>query len=453
MHRFGQARHGILSLARAGASSVVLLGAALVTASVPGTPNVALAGVGAAPPIDHIVVIFLENRSFDSLYGLFPGADGLAQAGAAPPQVDEAGEPYAKLPPFNGPPINPAAPPVEIPALPNAPFDLAPYAPVDRPINASIEMVNNFYQEQMAIDGGKMDRFVVQSGSPTMGYYDGSQLPMWQFAQQYTLADHFFHAAFGGTGINHFWLACACTAVWPDAPADLVAQIAPDGTLIKDGLVSPDGYLVNNLGPAHASELPLQTMPHIGDRLDGAGVSWAWYTRGWNSGNHTPNYPPFTYFADMAPGTPGESLHLKDEIDFVDALQSGTLPSVAFLKPGSTAHPVNGGGLLPDDQWVADLVQAIQASPYWSRSAIIVTYDEGHSFWDHVAPPVVDRWGPGRRVPAIIISPYAKRGFVDDTEYDTTSILRFIEWRWNLPPLTSRDANANNLLNAFDFTQ
>ena len=84
---------------------------------------------------------------------------------------------------------------------------------------------------------------------------------------------------------------------------------------------------------------------------------------------------------------------------------------------------------------------------------MIVTYDENGGLWDHVAPPVGDRWGPGTRVPAIIISPYAKRAVVDHTIYDTTSILRFIEWRWNLPPLGTRDAAANNLLNAFDFTQ
>ena len=88
-----------------------------------------------------------------------------------------------------------------------------------------------------------------------------------------------------------------------------------------------------------------------------------------------------------------------------------------------------------------------------ASSAIIVAFDEGGGLWDHVAPPKIDRWGPGTRVPAIIVSPYAKKGFVDKTVYDTTSILRFIEWRWNLQPLGERDAKANNLLNAFDFSQ
>jgi phospholipase C len=98
-------------------------------------------------------------------------------------------------------------------------------------------------------------------------------------------------------------------------------------------------------------------------------------------------------------------------------------------------------------------VKRVQESPAWKDSVIIITYDESGGRWDHVPPPKVDRWGPGLRVPAIIISPFAKRGFVDHTNYETTSILKLIEARWGLPPLTSRDAAANNLLNSFDFSQ
>jgi phospholipase C len=97
-------------------------------------------------------------------------------------------------------------------------------------------------------------------------------------------------------------------------------------------------------------------------------------------------------------------------------------------------------------------VSAVQNSAFWKDTAIIITYDEHGGRWDHVAPPVIDRWGPGLRVPTIIVSPYAKRGFVDHTQYDTTSILEFIEARWDLQPLAVRDAAATNLMNAFDFT-
>jgi phospholipase C len=287
-----------------------------------------------------------------------------------------------------------------------------------------------------------------------MGYYDGSSLAMWSYAQQYVLADHFFHAAFGGSGLNHFWLYCACTPLWRNAPSSVKANIAADGSVIKNGLVTPDGYLVNNIPSWDvAKQVPLQTMPDIGNRLDAASVSWAWYTAGWTAKEYPPVFAPFLFFPNTTAGTPGAATHLKDESDFLAALNGDALPSVAIVKPALNEHPVVGSGLLAGDQHAAALVRAVQASQYWKTSAIVVTYDEGSGLWDHVPPPKLDRWGPGIRVPAIVISPYAKHGFVDKTVYDTTSILRFIEWNWSLPPLGQRDANASNLLNAFDFAR
>ena len=102
-------------------------------------------------------------------------------------------------------------------------------------------------------------------------------------------------------------------------------------------------------------------------------------------------------------------------------------------------------------QHVADLVAEVQNSAYWADTAIIITYDEHGGRWDHVAPPVIDRWGPGTRVPTIVISPFARKGFVDHTQYDTTAILKFIEARWNLAPLGNRDAKSGDLTTAFDF--
>ena len=96
------------------------------------------------------------------------------------------------------------------------------------------------------------------------------------------------------------------------------------------------------------------------------------------------------------------------------------------------------------------IISKIEQSPFWSSTVIIVTYDENGGFWDHVPPPVVDRWGPGLRVPTLIISPFARRGFVDHTFYDTTSILKMIETRYGLAPLGERDAHANDLLNSLD---
>ena len=254
------------------------LSLALISATAVANPPKVIPGL---EKINHIVVIYLENRSFDHLYGAFPGAEGIAHAGAAALQVDENGHPYEKLPAFDGPAIDPSRPSLKLPELPNKPFDLASFISIDQPMNAQFEKANNFYQAQQSIDNGKMDRFVSVSGSPTMGYFDGSLLPMWRFARQFALADHFFQAAFGGTAMNHMLLFCACVPTWPNAPAEITAQVNDEGKLAKDGIISPDGFMVNNL-VAYADRAPLQSTPHIGDRMDAAKVSWTWYSGDWN---------------------------------------------------------------------------------------------------------------------------------------------------------------------------
>ena len=419
--------------------------------------------------INHVVVIYQENRSFDSLYGSFPGANGVANAGAAATQVDKAGTPYTALPaPVDGR-LKPAGPDPRFPAnLANGPFDMGAYVP---PTDMTGDLIHRYYQEQYQIDGGKMDKYVAWSDSAglSMGHYDATNMPEGKLAQQYTLADNFFHAAFGGSFLNHFWLVCACTPTWPNAPAASVAQLDSNGVMTKDGQVTPDGYAINTsftINTPHpatitdtAKLLPNQTLPTIGDRLSDKNLTWAWYSGGWNdamAGHPDPlfqyHHQVFAFFANYADGTAAKKAHLKDEIDFLADAKAGTLPAVSFVKPlgPNNEHP-GYASLAQGQQHVADLVAAVQSSANWKDTAIIITYDEHGGAWDHVAPPTVDKWGPGSRVPAIIISPYAKRGFVDHTQYDTTSILKFIETRWNLPALGTRDAAANDLTNAFDF--
>jgi len=219
---------------------------------------------------------------------------------------------------------------------------------------------------------------------------------------------------------------------------------------------------VNQPHPAEADPralLPGQTMPTIGDRLDERGISWAWYAGGWNDAvAGRPDrlfqfhHHPFAYFARYADGTPGRAQHLRDEQEFFTALTGDTLPAVSFVKPlgPDNEHP-GYADLLRGQQHVLELVAAVMQSPAWAETAIIITYDENGGRWDHVAPPVRDRWGPGTRVPAIVVSRFAKKRNVDHTRYDTTSILRLIETRWNLQPLGAADRNAGDLRNAFAF--
>jgi phospholipase C len=427
-------------------------------------------GAGGLQKINHVVVVYQENWTFDGLYGKFPGANGFEGA-TTMQQVDKNGVPYPSLPQPLNTYASPPRPDPRFPAdLPVQPFDIAEYVP---PNQQTGDLLHRFYQEQLAINGGKMDGFVAWSDAAglVMSYYDATNMPEGKLAAQYTLMDNFFHGAFGGSFLNHQYLICLCAPSWPEAPSSIVAQVDDQGKMVKDGQVTPDGfavntsYSVNSPHPASITDaaqlVPSQTAPTIGDRLNDKNVAWAWYSGGWSTamlGHPDPlfqtHHQPFAYYANYADGTPGRAQHLKDEADFYADLTANRLPSVAFVKPlgPDNEHP-GYAALNAGQQHVADLVSAIQASPYWSDTAIIITYDEYGGRWDHVPPPTIDRWGPGVRVPAIVISPFARRGFVDHTQYDTSAILKLIETRWGLEPLTTRDASSGDLSTAFDFSQ
>jgi acid phosphatase len=461
-----------------------------------------LTTIGAQTPpdlsvIDTIVVIYSENRSFDAVYGVFPGADGLAAAGPAAPQIDRDGSRLKELPPIwrglTAASITPAVTEADTAHLANAPFSIDDASGFKVPANVvTRDLVHRFYQNVMQIHGGKNDSFVAygDSGALVMGHYDGSKLPLWQVARQYTLTDHFFQGTFGGSFLNHLYLVCGCIPIYPHAdqsPAKgSIVAMAPDGVglalapdspksaldgppkFLHDGNLTPDFYAVNTMqppyqpstvkpavggdpayaDPANPVTLPPQTMATIGDQLSQKGISWAWYAGGWaqtlESGRQIAafqfHHQSFNYFASFAPGTPARAQHLKDAglsaIHLIEAIDAGTLPHVVFYKPQGTLNQHPGyTDLLSGDQHIADLISHLEKSPQWAHMVVVITYDENGGQWDHVAPPIGDRWGPGSRVPTIIVSPLAKKGFVDHTPYDTASILRLIAARYGLPTL------------------
>ena len=423
--------------------------------------------------IAHLVVIYLENHSFDNLYGQFAGAEGLTQAMASGTMVqnDMTGAAYATLPPVFDSSMK--MPDTRFPAnLANQPFDITQFVMASQ---QTPDLVHRYYQEQAQIDGGKMDHFAAISDAKglVMGYYPTANLPLAKLAQQYTLCDHFFHSAFGGSFLNHIYLISAQVPTFPNAPAAMVANVDGSGKLVSDGAVTPDGHVVNtafSVNHPHPASVemkapeqlvPNQTFKTIGDELSEAGVSWAWYAGGWNDalgGKPDPQFQyhhqPFVYFQSFADGTKAKSDHLKDEVDFIGSLSNDSMPAVSFIKPigENNEHP-GYTDVVHGEQHVMSLVQLIQASKHWKSTAIVITYDEHGGFWDHVPPPQGDIWGPGARVPAIIVSPFAKKGFVDNTRYETASILSFIEHRWSVGALGGHDATAKDLSNAFDFTQ
>lgn len=456
--------------------------------------------------LDHIIVIYAENLSFDGVFGQFPGADGLLQAKDAPPQVDNDGTVLAKLPPVRMKDEKSNGMTVYLPEfLDNAPFAIEDHLSVGEPTG---DLVHRFYQQLEQINGGRNDRFaaVSDSGGLVMGYYKGDDLRLTALAKEFTLADHFHHAAFGGSFINHFWLVCACTPRFEeallqepkvvcgnnddgsprlipqlvicldpatgflrraaDSPASAMTKGGPKW--VNDTAVTPDGYAVNTLQPAYPpyadsgkpedrqQRLPPQKAITIGDLLSKAGVSWVWYAGGWDDAvagaikpyhkpeNFQPHHQPFNYFENFAPGTAERAARLKDEKDLLEAIRTNSLPAVSFYKPVGqhTMHP-GYTDVWSGDQHIGEIIDKIRASPAWASTAIVLT----------VAPPKGDRWGPASRVPALVISPYARRGYVDHTVYDTTAILKTIEVRFDLPPLGTRDAASPDLRAAFDFSQ
>ena len=434
--------------------------------------------------INHFVVIYLENHSFDNLYGTFPGANGLNGADPAHTiQVDLSGHVFKCLE-QNDPQLT--SPPLPADAcstangdafnshFTNAPFRIDGYVP---PNMKTRDLVHRYYQNQVQIDGGKNDKFVAASDAKglSMGVYDTANLPLAEYAKRYTLADRFFQGAFGGSFLNHQWLIAPRTPPFAGAASDggpcdihtvLDANRLPVAgkdlplTTLADG-----DWAVNTIQPFNppflagtpdCRRLPPLNGSTIGDRLTGAGIDWAWYSGGWNdavAGHPDPlfqyHHQPFAYFANYAPGAAGRS-HLRDESEFLAAARSGNLPAVSFVKPvgAENEHP-GYADLARGEQHTAELIEAVRSSHDWKKTAIVVTYDENGGFWDHVAPPVVDRWGPGTRVPTLVISPRARRHFVDHESYDTTSILATIERRYGLAPLSTRDAAANDLRHAF----
>ena len=471
---------------------------ALVAAVTIGSANaVNAAGIES---IENIVVIYAENRSFDNLYGFFPGANGLSGLTAEEyTQRDRDGAVLTELPPIWGgltaKGIEPAVTEAQTKHLTNAPFAIDDPKGFDLTLGvATRDLWHRFYQNQMQIAGGKNDRFVAyaDSGALVMGHYASSRLPLWNIAREYVLADNFFMGGFGGSFFNHFALICACAPIYPNAdqsPAKgSIAAVEADGVTLRpaadapksaldgpprfmnDGNLTPDFYAVNTMqppyqpsvnapppggnpayaGPAKPTTLPPQTAQTIGDLLSAKGVTWAWYAGAWQVAldgknafpvpNFQYHHQPFNYFANMAPGTPARAEHLRDGgfggSEFIKAIDNGTLPQVTFYKPQGNLNEHPGyADVLDGDRHVADVVAHLQKSPQWAHMVVVITYDENGGFWDHVAPPKGDRWGPGSRIPALIVSPFAKRGYVDHTLYDTTSILSLITRRFALPLL------------------
>jgi phospholipase C len=359
----------------------------------------------ATTPIQHLVILMQENHSFDNYFGTYPGANGLPSGTKMP--ID---------------PNNPAAGYV-------VPWHIGNATITDLSHSAAT------YTDQY--NNGNMDGFVSalnarnQDGKLAMGYYDDQDIPYyWNLADNFVLFDQFYSSAKDGSVANHmYWVAG-------------VSPVAPKGQNLSDVLV---------------------TVPTIFDRLQAAGVSWKFYVQNYDptityrdvgtSGNRESQviWVPLLKFGRFI-DDPTLSSHIVDLSQYFIDLENGTLPAVVYIVPsGASEHPPSS--IMSGQRFVKNIIQELMRSSAWDSSAFMLAYDDWGGWYDHVTPPQVDTYGYGPRVPVLLISPYAKTGYIDHTMLDFTSMLKFIEQNWNIAPLAVRDTNANNFLSAFDFNQ
>jgi phospholipase C len=355
-------------------------------------------------PIKHVINLMQENHSFDNYFGSYPGVDGVP-AGLC---------------------------------MPKDPNNLAggcvrPHHIGNEPI---ADLGHNAKVYNAELNGGKMNGFVsafgsqgIQNPNEAMGYYDDRDIPWyWNVADNYVLFDRNFTSAHGGSISNHMF--------WVTGQAGIAANATE---------VLPKGGF---------------NVPTIFDHLQKAGVSWKFYVQ---------NYDPTITFRNRAKGDRGAQVvwvpllayarylddpelfkHIVPMEQYYDDLAHGALPAVSYMVPsGASEHPP--GSIAAGEAFVRTLVTSLQRSTAWSSSAFMWSYDDWGGWYDHVRPPSVDAFGYGFRAPMLLVSPYAKTGYVDHHVADFTSQLAFIEKNWGVPALSKRDAGAYPLTDAFDF--
>lgn len=357
-------------------------------------------------PIKHLVVLMQENHTFDNYFGTYPGANGIPSGTLMPVNPDDPGS--AKVAPWH---------------IGNTTITDLSHTPATFLAQFNNGQMNGFISALNKLN---------EDGHLSMGYYDGQDIPYyWNLAAQYVLFDQFFSSAKDGSGSNHmFWVAAV-----------------PTPSPVR-------GHTISNL---------LANVPTIFDRLQAAGVSWKFYVENYSAainyrtmdsqGNRASQvvWVPLLYF-DRFIDDPALSSHIVDLGQYYTDLRDGTLPAVSYIVPsGASEHPPENPAT--GERSVKNLLQELMRSSAWNSSAFMLLYDDWGGWFDHVVPPQVDAYGYGLRVPGILVSPYAKVGSIDSTQLDFTSVLKFIEANWNVAPLSSRDAAANNILSAFDFMQ
>jgi phospholipase C len=344
--------------------------------------------------IKNVIVVIMQNRSFDHLFGTFPGANGIQPGVPGFTQKNSSGATVT-------------------------PMLLTATSTADLPHSR-----NDFIR---VWDNGAMDKYAFFNGNTSMGHYDNTTEGMstlWSWAQQFALADNFF------------------PSVMSDAPTNQLYLIAADDNN-NPGLLQPFFPPCNTAVTASSG----YTFQHVGDQLAAKGLTWAWYQENLGDcGSYVPQENPFQFFTDSH-----SSPNVRDFSKFAADLAAAP-PAVAFIQPGPAHSMHPGSGPIVDGiTWLDTLIRQIQASTIWQHAAIVVIWDTSGGWWDHVPPPQVDAQGYGPRVPMLVISPFAKKNYISHVQMDDVSILKFIQNTFGLAALNPRNQLGNDIGDMFSF--
>ena len=462
-------------------------------------------------PIQHVVVIFQENVSFDHYFATYPVALN-----------NNPAEPV-----FTAAPNTPSVNGLNTPLLVANPNSAAPFR-LTRAQAVTCDQDHNYGDEQKAFDGGLMDKFVEAVGSSSascdiaglgktivMGYYDGNTVTaLWNYAQIYAMSDNSFGTTFGPSTPGVLNLIAGNTGGANVTAGSASGNVSPAGTVIGDPRPDPS---LDDCTLAPPRTYISVSGKNVGDLLNAKNITWGFFQGGFRptsmnngvavcaahhtglagddakttSGDYIPHHQGFQYFKQTSNphhlpptstsmiGQTDQANHQYDLADFFTALAAGNMPAVTYLKAAAYQDGHAGYSDPIDEQtFLVNTINTIMQSPFWKSTAIIMAYDDSDGFYDHVMGPIVSpsavsddqltgpgmcgtgtnaatqgRCGYGPRLPLLVISPYAKANYVDHTNTDQSSILRFIEDNWGLGRLGngSSDAWAGSLNGMFNF--
>ena len=372
-------------------------------------------------PIQHIVFIVKENRGFDHMFGRFPGAEGATQGMISTGQI----------------------------------------IPLSRaPDSTPRDFCHTWNCNIAAYDGGRMDKWDVTVGPSDFAcningdygcysQYQQADIPnYWSLASTYTLSDHMFSSIHATSFPNHMFTVAAQSAGIIGQP-----HLISDSSQGESGCKSDPGSTINVLTSTGnlITPFPCFDFGTITDSLDNASggpISWSYYSPG-----NSP-YDPLEAINHIRNNAQIWDAHVFTDTQFIPDVQSGKLAAVTWLVSSDQTNEHPPWSICQGENWTLNQITAIMNSSFWDSTAIFVVWDDNGGFYDHYPQPQVDQWGFGPRVPMLAISPYAKPGHIAKTDYEFSSMLKFVEEVFGLSPIAQRDAAANSMIgDIFDWTQ